>query len=77
MGNCDLFGEWSLRTVVLIFAGLILKTPLNQYALCSIAKLDILEDNMACKYTDLLFAGIWFVRLNFGGPLRDLQTLTP
>jgi len=33
MGNWDLFGEWSSRTVVLVFAGFILKTLFNQYLL--------------------------------------------
>jgi hypothetical protein len=33
MGNGDLFGEWTYRTVVLVFAGFILKTLFNQYLL--------------------------------------------
>jgi len=33
MGDGDLFGEWSSRTVVLVFAGFILKTLFNQYLL--------------------------------------------
>jgi len=33
MGDGSLFGEWSMRTVVLVFAGFILKTLFNQYLL--------------------------------------------
>merc|ERR1712176_286187 len=33
MGDWNLFGEWSIRTVVLVFAGFILKTLFNQYLL--------------------------------------------
>merc|ERR1711972_416310 len=33
MGDGDMFGEWSFRTVVLVFAGFILKTLFNQYLL--------------------------------------------
>jgi len=33
MGNGDMFGEWTYRTVVLVFAGFILKTLFNQYLL--------------------------------------------
>merc|ERR1712151_970049 len=33
LGDGDLFGEWTYRTVVLVFAGFILKTLFNQYLL--------------------------------------------
>jgi len=33
LGDGNLFGEWSSRTVVLVFAGFILKTLFNQYLL--------------------------------------------
>merc|ERR1711933_316982 len=33
LGDWDLFGEWTFRTVVLVFAGFILKTLFNQYLL--------------------------------------------
>merc|ERR1712032_1763260 len=33
MGDWNLFGEWSFRTVVLVFAGFILKALFNQYLL--------------------------------------------
>ena len=33
MGDGDMFGEWTFRTVVLVFAGFILKTLFNRYLL--------------------------------------------
>merc|ERR1712060_423623 len=65
MGNWDLFGEWSSRTVVLVFAGFILKTLFNQYLL---KVLDAIWKNISEAVGVLL---VYFAKVLFLGGAFD------
>merc|ERR1712060_197610 len=65
MGEWDLFGEWSSRTVVLVFAGFILKTLFNQYLL---KVLDAIWKNISEAIGVLL---VYFAKVLFLGGTFD------
>merc|ERR1712003_402976 len=65
MGDGNLFGEWSIRTVVLVFAGFILKTLFNQYLL---KVLDAIWKNISEAIGVLL---VYFAKVLFLGGAFD------
>jgi len=65
MGDWDLFGEWTYRTVVLVFAGFILKTLFNQYLL---KVLDAIWKNISEAVGVLL---VYFAKVTFLGGTFD------
>merc|ERR550534_2084537 len=65
MGDGDLFGEWTFRTVVLVFAGFILKTLFNQYLL---KVLDAIWKNISEAIGVLL---VYFAKVLFLGGSFD------
>jgi len=64
-GDWNLFGEWSSRTVVLVFAGFILKTLFNQYLL---KVLDAIWKNISEAIGVLL---VYFAKILFLGGSFD------
>eukprot|EP00449_Zooxanthella_nutricula_P031964 CAMPEP_0198489286 /NCGR_PEP_ID=MMETSP1462-20131121/1359_1 /TAXON_ID=1333877 /ORGANISM="Brandtodinium nutriculum, Strain RCC3387" /LENGTH=207 /DNA_ID=CAMNT_0044217785 /DNA_START=16 /DNA_END=639 /DNA_ORIENTATION=- len=65
VGDGDLFGEWTFRTVVLVFAGFILKTLFNQYLL---KVLDAIWKNISEAIGVLL---VYFAKVLFLGGTFD------
>jgi len=65
MGDGDMFGEWTFRTVVLVFAGFILKTLFNQYLL---KVLDAIWKNISEAIGVLL---VYFAKILFLGGSFD------
>lgn len=65
MGNGDMFGEWTYRTFVLVFAGFILKTLFNQYLL---KVLDAIWKNISEAIGVIL---VYFGRVMFMGGTFD------
>jgi len=65
MGDGDMFGEWSSRTLVLVFAGFILKTLFNQYLL---KVLDAIWKNISEAIGVLL---VYFAKILFLGGSFD------
>merc|ERR1719293_191275 len=65
MGEWDLFGEWTSRTMVLVFAGFILKTLFNQYLL---KVLDAIWKNISEAVGVLL---VYFAKVLFLGGTFD------
>merc|ERR1712060_832056 len=65
MGEWDMFGQWSSRTVVLVFAGFILKTLFNQYLL---KVLDAIWKNISEAIGVLL---VYFAKVLFLGGAFD------
>jgi len=65
MGDGNLFGEWSSRTVVLVFAGFILKTLFNQYLL---KVLDAIWKNISEAIGVIL---VYFAKVTFMGGTFD------
>jgi len=65
MGDWDLFGQWTFRTVVLVFAGFILKTLFNQYLL---KVLDAIWKNISEAIGVLL---VYFAKVLFLGGTFD------
>merc|ERR1719229_817523 len=65
MGDWNLFGEWSSRTFVLVFAGFILKTLFNQYLL---KVLDAIWKNISEAVGVLL---VYFAKVLFLGGAFD------
>lgn len=61
LGSGDMFGEWTHRTVVLVFAGFILKTLFNQYLL---KVLDAIWKNISEAVGVLL---VYFAKIAFLG----------
>merc|ERR1719446_1960977 len=68
MGDGNMFGEWTSRTVVLVFAGFILKTLFNQYLL---KVLDAIWKNISEAVGVLLvyFAKVLFLGGAFKAPV--------
>merc|ERR1719230_2115627 len=66
LGDGNMFGEWTYRTVVLVFAGFILKTLFNQYLL---KVLDAIWKNISESIGVLLvyFAKVAFLGGSFDG----------
>merc|ERR1711972_1214147 len=65
LGSGSMFGEWSYRTVVLVFAGFILKTLFNQYLL---KVLDAIWKNVSEAIGVLL---VYFAKVAFLGGAFD------
>merc|ERR1719229_264619 len=65
LGDGNMFGEWSFRTVVLVFAGFILKTLFNQYLL---KVLDAIWKNISEAIGVLL---VYFAKVLFLGGTVD------
>merc|ERR1719277_2025928 len=65
LGSGDMFGEWTFRTVVLVFAGFILKTLFNQYLL---KVLDAIWKNISEAIGVLL---VYFAKVLFLGGAFD------
>jgi len=65
LGDGDMFGEWTSRTVVLVFAGFILKTLFNQYLL---KVLDAIWKNISEAIGVLL---VYFAKVLFLGGKFD------
>eukprot|EP00933_Yihiella_yeosuensis_P020452 TRINITY_DN1639_c0_g1_i2.p1 TRINITY_DN1639_c0_g1~~TRINITY_DN1639_c0_g1_i2.p1 ORF type:complete len:362 (-),score=82.87 TRINITY_DN1639_c0_g1_i2:209-1213(-) len=65
MGDGDLFGQWTNRTFVLVFAGFILKTLFNQYLL---KVLDAIWKNISEAVGVLL---VYFAKVTFLGGTFD------
>jgi len=65
LGDWNLFGEWTYRTVVLVFAGFILKTLFNQYLL---KVLDAIWKNISEAVGVLL---VYFAKVTFLGGTFD------
>lgn len=65
LGEGNLFGEWTYRTVVLVFCGFILKTLFNQYLL---KVLDAIWKNISEAIGVLL---VYFVKVTFLGGRFD------
>merc|ERR550532_3644289 len=65
LGDGDMFGEWTFRTVVLVFAGFILKTLFNQYLL---KVLDAIWKNISEAIGVLL---VYFAKILFLGGSFD------
>merc|ERR1711972_718875 len=65
LGSGNMFGEWSYRTVVLVFAGFILKTLFNQYIL---KVLDAIWKNISEAIGVLL---VYFAKVLFLGGAFD------
>merc|ERR1719343_1665716 len=65
MGDGNLFGEWTSRTLVLVFAGFILKTLFNQYLL---KVLDAIWKNISEAIGVLL---VYFAKVAFLGGSFD------
>merc|ERR1719222_69488 len=65
MGDGNMFGEWTFRTVVLVFAGFILKTLFNQYLL---KVLDAIWKNISEAIGVLL---VYFAKVTFLGGTFD------
>jgi len=61
LGSGDIFGEWTYRTVVLVFAGFVLKTLFNQYLL---KVLDAIWKNISEAVGVLL---VYFAKVAFLG----------
>jgi len=68
LGDGDLFGEWTHRTVVLVFCGFILKTLFNQYLL---KVLDAIWKNISEAVGVILvyFGRVMFLGATFSGPV--------
>merc|ERR1719356_906981 len=66
LGDGNMFGEWTYRTVVLVFAGFILKTLFNQYLL---KVLDAIWKNISEAIGVLL---VYFAKVVFLGGTFDL-----
>merc|ERR1719510_1678541 len=65
LGDGDVFGAWTFRTVVLVFAGFVLKTLCNQYLL---KVLDAIWKNISEAIGVLL---VYFGKVLFLGGLFD------
>jgi drug/metabolite transporter (DMT)-like permease len=65
LGDGDLFGQWTFRTFVLVFAGFILKTLFNQYLL---TVLDAIWKNISEAFGVLL---VYFAKVTFLGGTFD------
>merc|ERR1712004_738398 len=65
LGDGDLFGAWTSRTVVLVFAGFVLKTLFNQYLL---KVLDAIWKNISEAIGVLL---VYFAKVVFLGGAFD------
>merc|ERR1719230_2135943 len=65
LGDGNMFGEWTYRTVVLVFAGFILKTLFNQYLL---KVLDAIWKNISEAIGVLL---VYFAKVAFLGGTFD------
>merc|ERR1719330_160219 len=65
MGDGNMFGEWTFRTVVLVFAGFVLKTLFNQYLL---KVLDAIWKNISEAIGVLL---VYFAKVIFLGGSFD------
>ncbi|CAK8994346.1 unnamed protein product [Durusdinium trenchii] len=68
LGDGDMFGEWTHRTVVLVFCGFILKTLFNQYLL---KVLDAIWKNISEAVGVILvyFGRVVFLGASFSGPV--------
>eukprot|EP00438_Fugacium_kawagutii_P004805 Skav224541 [mRNA] locus=scaffold2543:31421:33713:- [translate_table: standard] len=68
LGDGDMFGEWTHRTLVLVFCGFILKTLFNQYLL---KVLDAIWKNISEAVGVILvyFGRVVFLGATFSGPV--------